>query len=496
MNVTATPAPRSSIVLEVELPPERLARAIDEAARLLSRRNRIPGFRPGKAPRPILERVLGPTVVVDEAVEHLVQAAYRDAIVEQAIIPLTNADVEIVQAEEGQPLKFKATVQVRPEVELGDYQSYPFRPEIETTDDPRVDKVIDELRDQNATLVPVEDRGAENGDYAVIGYRGTRDGEAFEGGTAERAPLILGEERMIPGFEANVLGLRVGESKSFDITFPEDYGEASLAGQVAMFEVELRELRAKVLPPLDDDFATLLGDYADLAGLRTEIRHRLERNALDRARHGFADRIVEYAIANSTLELPDVLVEQEIEVVHDEFRSALARQGITYEAYLQVMAAGPKPDGAEGAAAERTPESVDKELHAEWRPQAEKRVKVLLVLSKIAEVEGIDVPESEIEAEVARARERYAGEKKLLGYFESERGQNYIRSSIRRTKVVETLVDRWLAAHPDHPALPHAEDDEAPSATNADRANASIGATDPGSSAARAEAEAETGART
>src|SRR6185295_2974103 len=169
------------------------------------------------------------------------------------------------------------------EVKLGDYRNFNFRPEIETTDDARVDKVIEELRDQNATLAPVEERGAQKGDYAVIKYEGTRDGVPFEGGSTERMPLIIGEDRLIPGFED-----------------------------------ELRELREKILPDADDDFARSMGDFTDLANLREEIRKRLGRNALDKARHTFSDRIIEYAVANSTIDLPDILVEQEVEVMHDE----------------------------------------------------------------------------------------------------------------------------------------------------------------------------------
>ena len=155
MNVTATPAPKSAIKLEVELPPERLQQAINEAVRHLSRRTKVPGFRPGKAPRAVLERVLAPGAVLDDAIEHLVQDAYRKALIEKEILPLANADVEIVQAEEGKPVIFTALVPVRPDVTLGDYRNFNFRPEIEQIDDPRVDKVLEELRDQNATLAPV-----------------------------------------------------------------------------------------------------------------------------------------------------------------------------------------------------------------------------------------------------------------------------------------------------------------------------------------------------
>jgi trigger factor len=463
MQITRTPAPKSSVQLQIELPPERLDRALDVAVRALARRTRIPGFRPGKAPRPVLERHLGPGVVLDEAVEHLMQDAYRDALVQEQILPLTNADVEVVQAEEGKPLIFKATVPVRPDVILGDYQHFNFTPELDTIDDARIDQVVEELRDQNATLSPVEERGAQDGDYAVISFVGTKDGQPFEGGTSERMPLILGQERLIPGFEANLVGLTVGDTTEFDITFPDDYGEGSLAGQVAHFSVELKELREKILPDLDDDFLASLGDFASVDALRSDVRRRLEANALDRARHGFADRIIEYAVANATVELPDVLIDQEVEVMHDEFKGSLARQGIGEDAYLKAV------------------EKTTGDLHADFRPNAEKRVKTLLVLSKVADIEGVEVPDADVEAEVAQGRERYAGDARLTEYFESERGRSFIRSTLRRSRVVETLIDRWLAEHPDHPALPHLEDQPASAVADAGaQANASIGATDPG----------------
>jgi trigger factor len=441
MNVTATPGPKSSVKLDIELPAERLTMAVDASVRHLSRRTKVAGFRPGKAPRIMLDRVLGPGAVLEDAVDHLVQDAYRDALVEQAILPLDQAKIEVEQAEEGKPLVFSATVHVRPEVQLGDYRNFNFRPEIEEITDATVDRVVDELRDQNATLAPVEDRPAKKGDYAVIGYTGSRDGTPFAGGSSERMPLILGEERLIPGFEDHIIGLRVGERTEFDVTFPDDYADAELAGKPARFEAVLKELREKILPELNDAFAASMGDYADLPALRTDVRKRLERNALDRARHGFSDRIIEYAVANATMDLPDILVDQEVEVMHDEFRATLARQRISQEAYLKA-----------------TNQSED-DLHKEFRPRAEQRVKVLLVLSKIGEVEGVTVSDDAVQAEVERARQRYAGDARLIGYFESDRGRNFIRSTLRRSRVVEHLVDRWLAEHPDHPALPHIEDD-------------------------------------
>jgi len=384
MNVTLTPATGSTVVLEVEVPAGQLQRSIDESVRHLAQRTRVPGFRPGKVPRPMLERALGvrrddpeaPNAIYDDAKEHLFESS-----------------------------------------------------------------ILEALRDQHATLVPVEERAAQADDYAVIGFEGRRDGEPFEGGSAERFPLVIGAERMVPGFEAELVGLAEGESKTFSLTFPDDYPDQALAGQPVEFSVTMRELRAKQLPPLDDEFAGQLGPYPDLDALRTDIRARLEASARDRARHAFADRIIEFAVANATLELPDLLIEREVEVMHDELRVRLAEQGIGYEEYLKVT-------GRDDAA-----------LHAEYREPAEHRVKVLLVLSAIADQEGIEVEDAEIEAEIARARERYAKQPKLLAYFDSARGRSYLRSTMRRTKVVEELVDRWLAAHPEAGPLPHLEEE-------------------------------------
>ena len=460
MKVTATPAPQSSVLLEVEVPAEKLSAAIGEAVRHVSKRTKIAGFRPGKAPRSVVERVVGPAAVLDEAVDHLVDRSYRDALIEREIIPLASPKVDVVQAEEGKPLVFRATIPVRPEITLGDYRNFTFGPEIEAIGEEKVDRVIDELRDQHATLAPVEARGAKAGDYAVIGYIGTRDGTPFDGGSAERMPLILGEGRLIPGFEDNLLGHRPGETIDFGLTFPADYGEATLAGQPVHFSVTVRELREKVLPAADDAFAGSIGSFKALAALRADVKSRLERSALDRARHRFADAIIEYAVANSTLELPEILVDQEVEVLHDEFRASLARQGIAEDAYLKVV------------------EKTDADLHADFRPQAEKRVKVLLVLSKIAEGESIEIPDADVEAEVARGRDRYARDRKLVAYYDSARGRSFIRSSLRRSRVVERLVDEWLAAHPEHPPLPHLEDDAPAVDERAAAANAAADATD------------------
>ena len=283
MQITRTAGPNSTIDLQIEVPTERLERAIDEAVRAPRPPHAGPRVPPGQGAASVLERQLGPGAVLDDAVEHLVQDAYRDALVQEDILPLTNAEVDVVQAEEGKPLIFKATVQVRPEVAARRLPQLQFRAR------DRADRRRPGRPGHRGAARPERDacrgRGprSQDGDYAVISFEGTRDGEPFEGGTSERMPLILGQERLIPGFEANLLGMKVGDSTEFDITFPDDYPETALAGQTAHFKVELKELREKVLPELDADFVGTLGDFADVDALRADVRTRLER---ERARPG------------------------------------------------------------------------------------------------------------------------------------------------------------------------------------------------------------------
>jgi trigger factor len=449
LKVTSRPAPRSSVVLEVELPPERVRRTVDESVRHLSRRTKVPGFRPGKVPRSVLERALGvrrddpsaPNPLYDDAKEHLFESSVLQAVQQENLDVLSIPEPEWLSFEELSGASYRVTVPVRPEVRLGAYAEYPFGIQLDQVDEPRVEKVLEELRDQQATLVPADDRPAQKGDWAVIGFTGRRNGEVIDGAQADRLPLIIGEERMVPGFEDQLVGMREGEEKKFKITFPADYPQTELAGTEAEFEVRLLELREKRLPDLDDELARSIGDYADLAALREEVGRRLERNERDRARHRFADRIIDFAVANATLELPDMLIERELEVRLDEMKVRLAEQNIGFDEYM------------------RATERDEAKLIEQFRPDAEKRVKTLLVLGEIAEREKIDIPDETLEAEVARSRERYAGNPKLVAYLESPRGRSYTRSLLRRSQTVETLIDRWIEQHPEFKDVQHLHDD-------------------------------------
>jgi trigger factor len=451
LKVSTRPAERSSVVLEVEFPADQVRRQIDESVRHLARRTKVAGFRPGKVPRPLLERALGvrrddpdsQNPIYDDAKEHLFERSVLNAVREQELDVLQIPDPEWTRFAEDSGATYTVRLPLRPEAKLGAYTDYPFGITIDPIDDESVDKVVEQLRDQQAALVPVEGRGAATDDYAVIRFVGSRDGRPIDGASTERMPLIIGRERFIPGFEDNLIGLKEGHSKTFTVTFPEDYQESELAGKPAEFDVTMLELREKKMPVADDDFARSLGNYEDLTALRTEIKGRLERNALDRARHVFADRIIEFAIANATVELPDMLIENEQEVMLDELKVRLAEQGIGYDDYL------------------RATDRDEAKILEESRPDAERRVKTLLVLSAIADKEKIDVDEAELAAELERSRERYADQPRLLAYLESARGRTYTRSLLRRSKTVETLIDRWIADHPEFSHVQHVESDGA-----------------------------------
>jgi trigger factor len=429
-TVSTRPEPGSKVRLEIEVPAEEVSRHFATAYRHLAERTRVPGFRPGKAPRSVIERYVGREAVLAEAVEHLVDAGYGAALDQTDLIPIDQPEVEIDPAtvRDGDAARFAAVVAVRPTVALGAYTDYPFSLEVPAVTDDDVEQVITELREQQATLRPVDDRPARKGDLVAVSFRGTIDGEPFEGGTADRLPLVLGEDRMIPGWEDQLVGLGVNDEREFDLPFPDDYRVETLAGKTAHFSVTLLDLRERILPELDDGFAASVGEVATLAELRAEIRDALDRRAEAEARHAFGDRIIDFATTNATVELPEVMIANEVEIMRDELRARLAEQRIPMDRYLELSRQSPE------------------ELMAELREPASQRVKTLLVLSAIAEQEGIDATDAAIDAEVERQLERYPDEPRLREYLGSRRGRSYLRMTLRNRTLVDSLIDRAAQA--------------------------------------------------
>jgi trigger factor len=439
VTVSTRPEPGSRVAIDIEVPAPEVDRHFATAYSHLAQRTRVPGFRPGKAPRHLIDRYAGRASVVAEAIDHLVSASYDAALDQTDLIPIDQPDVQIDAGEvtEGSTVKFTATVSVRPEVRLGDYTDYAFDVERKPVTDDDVDAVLTEMREGQATLRPIDGRAAQNGDVAAVKFIGTIDGELFEGGSADRLPLVIGEGRMIAGWEEQLVGMQIGESKAFDVTFPDDYRVEELRGKQAHFEVELLDLRERILPDLDDEFARSAGEVETLDALKTEIRDALEKHNEAEARHLFGDRIIDYATANATVEVPEVMIANEVEIMRDELRARLAQQRIGLDQYL--------------ALAKQSPE----ELVAELREPASRRVKTLLVLSAIAEREAIDASDAEIDAEAADQLSRYGDEPKLREYLGSRRGRSYLRMTLRNQKLVEHLINRKLGT--DTPSAPGEE---------------------------------------
>jgi trigger factor len=416
------------MILEIEVTSDEVDRHFATAYRHVAERTKVPGFRPGKAPRQVIDRFVGRGSVLAEAIDHLVSDSYDRALDQTDLIPIDQPKVDIDPAAvaEGQAVTFTATVPVRPEVALGAYTDYPFSLESPDVTDAQVDQVVSELRDQQATLRPIDDRAARAGDIASVKFAGTIDGAAFDGGSADRMPLVIGENRMIPGWEDHLVGLKIGDSNGFDVTFPDDYRVEELRGKEAHFEVELLDLREKLLPDVTDDFAQSVSEVETVDELRSEIRDALTTRAEAEARHLFGDRIIDFATSNASVELPEVMVTNEIDIMRDELRTRLAQQRIGMDQYL--------------ALAKQTPE----ELSVELREPATRRVKTLLVLSAIAEKEGIDASDTEIDAEIADQVARYGDNPKLREYLSSRRGRSYLRMTLRNRTLVDTLIERAL----------------------------------------------------
>ncbi len=430
VTISTRPEPGSKMVLEIEVPSDEVDRHFATAYKHVAERTKVPGFRPGKAPRHVIDRFVGRNSVLAEAIDHLVSDSYDRALEQADVVPIDQPEVDIDPSSvvEGQPITFTATVPVRPEVELGSYSDYSFQLETPEVTDEQVEQVIAELREQQATLRPIDDRAARDGDIASVKFIGTVEGEPFEGGSADRMPLVIGEDRMIPGWEANLVGMKIGDEKGFNITFPDDYRVEELQGRQTHFEVELLDLREKLLPELTDDFAKSVGDVETVDELRSEIREAMEKRAGAEARHAFGDRIIDFATTNATVEIPEVMVTNEIEIMRDELRTRLARQSIGMEQYL--------------ALSKQSPEALATEL----REPATRRVKTLLVLSAIAEKEGVDASDADIEAEIAEQLARYGNDAKLREYLTSRRGRSYLRMTLRNRTLIDRLVERAAGA--------------------------------------------------
>jgi trigger factor len=409
-------------VLTIEVSAEKVNEGLTAAFNKVVKQVNVPGFRKGKMPRPMFEKRFGVESLYQDALDILLPEAYGSAIDETGIEPIDRPEIDVEQMEKGKELIFKATVQVKPEVTLGEYKGL----EVEDFDTNVTDEdVVNELKtlqERQAELVIKEEGTIENGDTVVLDFEGFVDGEQFEGGKAENHSLEIGSGSFIPGFEEQLVGLATGESKDVEVTFPEEYHAAELAGKPAVFKVTIHEIKGKELPVLDDEFAKDVDDEVEtLDALKEKIKTRLENSKNHEAEHHLRDTVVEKAAANATVEVPEVMVNTEVNRMLQEFEQRLQMQGMNLELYFQFSG------------------QDENALREQMKEEAVIRVTSNLTLEAIAKVENLEVTDEDVDAELENMAGMYNmtvdSIKQALGGLEG------IKSDLKLKKAVDFLVE-------------------------------------------------------
>ncbi len=422
MPSTLKPLDPTQVELEISITPEEYTAAQDAAFRALVRNAKIPGFRPGKVPRKIFENAYGTSSIIERALDDLLNAKYPVALQEHGIEPLNRPAVELLPGEEDEPPRFKAVVAVRPEFEPKDYTGVELTDVPETASEADAERALEQMRREAATLVPV-DRPAQLGDTVVVDYEGKVDGVPFEGGTATGQETELAENRFIPGFVAGIVGMRAGETKEVPATFPDPYGNAELAGKDALFTITVHDVKEPELPALDDEFAQRVSRSESLAGLRADIKRRLDETVQRNARRRMSAELLDKLLAANDFPLPEVLVQRETETLMDESRQYVARAGMTWDDYL-----------AHGGKSEA-------ELREGFRPEAERRVKTTLLVEAIAKKEGIHATEADVDAELNALAKQYGQPReRIVNALQSNVAA--LLDGIVRTKTMDRLIEQ------------------------------------------------------
>ncbi len=412
----------TQVELEIPIDPSELANEQERAFRELSKNVRMPGFRPGKVPRKLFEAQYGSAQIQERAMEAVVGKAYPKALEENDLDPVDSPQMELLPEEEGQPVRVRATVAVRPQIELGTYKGIELEGPSATVSDTDVENALTELRKDSGTLVPV-DRPVALGDVPTIDYEGKIDGVPFDGGKAENQPTEILEERFIPGFASGIVGMSAGETKDIEAHFPDDYSNAELAGKTAVFTITVHENKISELPELDDEFAKRFrGEGATVASLRDDLRARLEENARARQRRALSGVLMDKLIAAHDVALPAVMVERETENLTNESKGYIERAGLDWNAYLEKQG------------------KTEDEVLASYRADAEQRVKGSLLVEAIAKAENIVATNADVDAEIEQLSKQYGRPRAdILRMLQSNIGA--LVDGIVRTKTLEFLID-------------------------------------------------------
>jgi trigger factor len=412
----------TQVELEISITPQEYTAAQDAAFRALVRKARIPGFRPGKVPRKIFENTYGTASIEERALDDLLNRAYPAALQEHGVQPLDRPRIELVDTDEGEPPRFKATVAIRPEFEPQGYTGVEIADVPETADDDAVERALEQMRRDAATLVPV-DRPAALGDTVVIDYEGKIDGVPFDGGTAQGQETELVEDRFIPGFASGIAGMTAGETKDVDATFPDPYQNADLAGKQAVFTIALHDVKEPELAELDDEFAKRVSRAESLADLQAEVARRLGETVKRNARRRMSSELLDKVLAANDFPLPEVLVQREVEVLRNEAHQYVERAGVAWHDYLAQSG------------------KTEAELGAGFREEAERRVKTTLLIEAIAAKEAIQATQEDVEAELSALAAQYGQPRERI--IEAlQANVPALIEGIVRTKTIDRLIEQ------------------------------------------------------
>ncbi len=422
MSCTVEKTQVNEVKLTITVPAAEFDAAMQKAYLKLRGQINIPGFRKGKAPRQLIEKMYSEAVFYEEAIDMVMPGAYDAAVEEMDLYPVDRPEVDVVEVGGGKDLVFTAVVTVKPEVTLGQYKGIEVaKPEYNVTDD-QVDAELARAQDRVARWNVVEDRPVQQGDRIMLDYAGTVDGVAFDGGTAQNQPLEIGSGRFIPGFEDQLVGVALGEEKDVVVTFPDPYQSEELAGKEAVFHCKVNEIKAKEVPALDDDFAKDVSEYDTLEAYKASIRENLEKAAQERAQNELETKLLEAAVAASQLEVPECMIRRQQDYMIQEMQYRMSFQGIRMEDYLKM-----------------TGMTMD-QLREENREEALRRVKNQLVLEAIQKAEGVEATEEDIDAEIGKM----ATETRTLEDLKKDMRPediDYMRGKVLTEKTLKILVD-------------------------------------------------------
>jgi trigger factor len=423
MSVQVEKLEKNMAKLTIEVSAEEFEAALEKAYRKNKNKITLPGFRKGKAPRKMIEKMYGAGFFYEEAANIIIPDAYSKAAEECEEEIVSQPQINVTQIESGKSFIFTAEVAVKPEVTLGEYKGLEVEKSEVAVSEEEVDKAVDKERESNSRMIDIDDRAVENGDMIKLNFEGFIDGVAFEGGKGEDYPLTIGSGSFIPGFEEQLVGAKIGEDVEVNVTFPENYQAEALKGKAAVFKCKVNEIKVKELPEADDEFAKDVSEFDTIAEYRDDIRAKLLEKKEQDAKRVKQNRVVEKAVANATMEIPDAMVDEQVRRMADEFSRRIQSQGITMEQYMQF-----------------TGMTADKMLE-QWRPEALKRIQNSLVLEAIAKAEEIQISDERLDEEFEKMAAQYKMEVSKVKELMGDAGKEQMKDDLAIQAAVDLITD-------------------------------------------------------